>query len=65
MPLVSDPFALFFLAMVACTVLEYVASFVMEKLFGTLFWDYSNKALNLRGRICLQYCLYWGSSVCW
>jgi hypothetical protein len=30
MPLVSNPFVLFFLAMAACTVLEYVASFAME-----------------------------------
>ena len=60
MPLVSDPFALFFLAMATCTVLEYVASFAMEKLFGTLFWDYSDKPLNLQGRICLQYSVYWG-----
>ena len=60
MPLVSHPIALFFLAMVTCTALEYVASFAMEKLFGTLFWDYSNKPLNLQGRICLQYALDWG-----
>ena len=40
--------------------LEYVASFVMEKLFGSVFWDYSEKPLNLQGRICLQYSLYWG-----
>ena len=60
MPLVSHPVALFFLAMATCTVLEYVASFAMEKLFGTLFWDYSDMPLNLHGRICLQYSLYWG-----
>jgi uncharacterized membrane protein len=46
--------------MAVCTVLEYVAGFVMEKLFGSVFWDYSEKPLNLQGRICLQYSLYWG-----
>lgn len=46
--------------MAVCTVLEYVASFVMEKLFGSVFWDYSEKPLNLQGRICLQYSIYWG-----
>jgi hypothetical protein len=51
---------LFVLGMAVCTVLEYVASFVMEKLFGSVFWDYSEKPLNLQGRICLQYSLYWG-----
>ncbi|HYI53506.1 MAG TPA: putative ABC transporter permease [Microlunatus sp.] len=51
---------MFVLGMAVCTVLEYVASFVMEKLFGSVFWDYSEKPLNLQGRICLQYSLYWG-----
>lgn len=60
LPYVDDPFALFFLGMAVCTVLEYVASFGMEKLFGSVFWDYSEKPLNLQGRICLQYSLYWG-----
>jgi hypothetical protein len=60
LPYVDNPFALFFLAMLVCTVLEYVASFVMEKLFGTVFWDYSDRPLNLQGRVCLQYTLYWG-----
>jgi uncharacterized membrane protein len=60
LPYVDNPFALFFLGMAVCTVLEYVASFVMEKLFGSVFWDYSEKPLNLQGRICLQYSLYWG-----
>jgi hypothetical protein len=35
LPYVDNPLGLFFLAMPVCTVLEYVASFVMEKLFGT------------------------------
>jgi uncharacterized membrane protein len=57
---VSNPFLLFFAAMAICTVLEYVASLAMEKLFGTVFWDYSNKPLNLHGRICLEFAIYWG-----
>jgi uncharacterized membrane protein len=39
---------------------EYVASLVMEKLFNTVAWDYSDKVLNLHGRICLQYSCGWG-----
>ena len=56
----QQPVLLFVMGIVVGTVLEYVASFVMEKLFGTLFWDYSDKPFNLHGRICLQYSLYWG-----
>lgn len=60
LPYVDNPLGLFFLAMLVCTVLEYVASFVMEKAFGAVFWDYSDRPLNLQGRVCLQYTIYWG-----
>ncbi|HVK35225.1 MAG TPA: hypothetical protein VM428_06165 [Microlunatus sp.] len=36
----------------------------MEKLFGLVFWDHSEKPLNLQGRICLQNSVWWGSWVC-
>lgn len=42
----------FILACVICSVLEYVTSYVMEKLFKTRWWDYSNRKFNLNGRIC-------------
>lgn len=38
---------------VAC-LLEYVTSYVMEKLFHQRWWDYSKKPFNLNGRICLE-----------
>jgi len=46
--------------MLVCSVVEYVASFVMEKAFSAVSWDYSDKWLNLHGRICLQYSCCWG-----
>ena len=42
------------------SVVEFVASFAMEKGLGTISWDYSDKLLNLHGRICLQYSFCWG-----
>jgi uncharacterized membrane protein len=57
---VSNPFLLFFASLAICTTLEYIASLVMEKVFGTVFWDYSDKPLNLHGRICLEFAIYWG-----
>lgn len=60
LPHVDNPLGLFFLSMVVCTALEYVASLVMEKMFGAVFWDYSDRPLNLQGRVCLQYTIYWG-----
>jgi uncharacterized membrane protein len=57
---IQEPILIFLWGMVICTVIEYVASFVMEKAFSTVTWDYSDKALNLHGRICLQYSCCWG-----
>src|SRR5215218_8117880 len=56
----QKPILIFLWGMLICSVVEYVANFVMEKAFGTVSWDYSDKALNLHGRICLQYSCCWG-----
>ena len=59
-PYIQQPILMFLVGMAVGTVLEYVASWVMEKLFGTMFWDYSDKPLNIHGRVCLEYSIYWG-----
>jgi uncharacterized membrane protein len=35
------------------TILEYAASFLLEKAFSLRLWDYSKKRFNLHGRVCL------------
>ncbi len=57
---IQEPILIFVCGTLICSVVEYVAGLVMEKAFGTVTWDYSDKALNLHGRICLQYSCYWG-----
>ena len=47
----KDPLIIFLLAGVINCVLEYFTSWAMEKLFHARWWDYSNKPLNLNGRI--------------
>lgn len=42
------------------TVLEYVMSFLMEKLVGFVAWNYRKKPFNINGRVCLQYSIFWG-----
>lgn len=42
------------------SVLEYVCSWGQEMLLGSRSWDYSNMPLNLNGRICFVYSLFWG-----
>lgn len=39
---------------------EYIASYVQEKAFGTISWDYSYLLFNLNGRTSLLHCTYWG-----
>lgn len=39
---------------------EYLCSFMQEKLFGTISWDYSYLTFNIQGRTSLLHCIYWG-----
>lgn len=39
--------------------LEYLTSYIMEKLFNARWWDYSENFLNLNGRICFKHSCYW------
>ena len=50
----NDPVVLFILATTICSVMEYVTSWLMEKIFKARWWDYSHKKFNLNGRICLN-----------
>lgn len=50
----DDPIVLFALSVLICSVLEYVTSWLMEKIFKLRWWDYSNMRFNINGRICLE-----------
>lgn len=50
----------FILGVVVCSILEYFTSYIMEVLFKTRWWDYSNHKFNLNGRICGKNCLLFG-----
>ena len=54
-------FVCFILALTLCSTLEYIASFIMEKLFKIRWWDYSNDAFNINGRICLRNAIAFGA----
>ncbi|MBQ7115878.1 MAG: putative ABC transporter permease [Clostridia bacterium] len=49
---------------ILCDVVEFMTSYIMEKLFNARWWDYSNKKFNIQGRICLTHTLYWGTCSC-
>ena len=50
----------FFVSMILGGLTEYIASYVQEKAFGTISWDYSYLLFNLNGRTSLLHCTYWG-----
>lgn len=56
----KDPVALFVMAMLLCSLLEYFTSYLMEKLFKARWWDYSHNKYNINGRICLDNILAFG-----
>lgn len=57
----EDNLALLYLGGVAAaTVLEYLTGWIMEKVFHTRWWDYSDKKFNLQGYISLASSLLWG-----
>lgn len=42
------------------SLLEYVMSWIGEALYQIRWWDYSDQFLNLNGRICLAFSIFWG-----
>lgn len=52
LPAMSDV-QIFFVCFFGSIVLEYVTSWVLEKLFHAIWWDYSNVKFNIHGRVCL------------
>lgn len=47
------------LGIILADTVEYFTSWIMEKLFHARWWDYSNKFLNLHGRICFRHSCFW------
>ena len=56
----KDIHTLFLGGFLSGSITEYVVSFVGEKLLNTKWWDYTDKFLNINGRICLIYSIFWG-----
>ena len=50
----------FFLSVVICSILEYLTSYFMEKIFKARWWDYSERKFNLNGRICGENAIAFG-----
>lgn len=51
---------IFLISFAAGTVAEYICSLGQEIVFGSVAWDYSGLPLNINGRVCLLYSIFWG-----
>ena len=50
---IESPVKLFLAGMILTCSLEYAVSWVLEKMFGKRWWDYTGWPLNINGRVCL------------
>lgn len=51
---------LFVCGAVSATLFELFTAVLMKRLFGSFWWDYSQKPFNYKGMICLESTLGWG-----
>lgn len=42
------------------SIVEYLVSWIGEMILGVKWWDYSNMPLNINGRICVYFSIFWG-----
>ena len=52
--------SIFIGGMIVGSVLEYTVSWLGELILHVRWWDYSQYPLNINGRICLAYSVFWG-----
>lgn len=59
-PLESSVGTTFVISFILCGVIEYMTSFVLEKRFHARWWDYSQKPMNLHGRVWIGNLILFG-----
>lgn len=57
---IKNKVQIFLITMILGGITEYLCSFIQEKAFGTISWDYSYLPFNINGRTSLLHCIYWG-----
>lgn len=56
----KNNYTLFFGGFVIGSIVEYVISLIGEIVFHIKWWDYSDMAFNIGGRVCIAFSLFWG-----
>lgn len=55
----KNNFTLFFGGFLIGSVVEYLVSLFGEMMLHVKWWDYSNMPLNINGRICVYFSIFW------
>lgn len=63
-PFMKWPVAVFFVGLIAASVLEYITGALMEAIFKVRYWDYTGKFMNINGHVCLFTSVCWGFLAC-
>ena len=53
-------FLLFILGFLILSLWEYTVGWILEIIFHTKYWDYSENKYNIHGRVCLLNSIFWG-----
>ena len=56
----KNNYTLFLGGFLVGSIIEYLISLIGEALFHMVWWDYSDMAFNINGRICIAYSMFWG-----
>ncbi|HIV98311.1 MAG TPA: putative ABC transporter permease [Candidatus Ornithospirochaeta avicola] len=59
-PLKEYWYLVFILGLILTSIIEYVTSYLLEKIFSLKLWDYSKRKVNINGRVCLRNSLLFG-----
>lgn len=62
-PVEENLLLLFLLGMSLCTLVELAVGWILEKIFHTRWWDYTDRPFQLGGYICLEFSVMWGLAV--
>ncbi len=62
---ITNPFIIFFSTAIIGAIIEYVSSFLLEKIFHLRWWDYTGiRKFQLNGRVCLRNVVLFGVAGC-
>jgi len=59
-PFYDNLFLVILIGMVVTSTIEYITSYLLEKIFHNKWWDYKEEKWNINGRICLKNSILFG-----